>query len=977
MDVQARRSRDSIINQRAARPKKAHLKRIGKYEVLRELGRGAMGVVYQARDPSIGRLVALKTITSAVVADRDHLDRFRREAQAAGGLHHPNIVTIYEMGAEDSVPFLVMEYLDGEGLDHLIERRAAVPFLEKFSYIVQLYRALQHAHENGVVHRDVKPANIVVKRDGTIRVVDFGIARLVDTTRTQTGVVMGTIGYMSPQQLHGQRADERSDIYAAGVVAYELIGGRRPFSGENHGALILDILSRTPEPLATLAPGCPAELVAIIERAMHKEDVQRYQSMGAMLAEIEPLWKREQERGVNQLMEHTQDLLEKEDYSGARKQLDYILRINRESATAAVLLEELRCAREGLVLKQEVAELIERGRLYLEQGLFSDALADANSALQLDPTSKGARDLLADARESESAASPALQDTSDRVPVLEHEYMLQDSPAASALRSSHSSAPYAGVRPMAATLRSGARSGPRTGSATRLSPGTMVAPQVRPRPRPKLFTWIASLLACVGLFAVLVYVRGVRKNSTLPPAGPSATVVGSAAPAPVSIEDQQRTLIAQAHEAADANDYEKALESLDQAQKLKGPLQPLILDLRHRFEVEQQDTGARDVARQEHDLWTQGSGALAQNRLDQAEQAFRQILALPEGGRRREDAQRQLEEVLPRRREEERLFAEAQQAARKGDAASFNQALKLLDSVIGSNGPRRNQAQQLEAAFRDKLNALDAKTRLGQQAIAEAAERARFSQLEEQFHQAQQRADDSARQQLRDLLSQFRSIADTGGSFSASARNYADNLIPAALKDMEANAAKRNSDTADAARFNDAVSHYRRAVEAHDAATLRSMVLPEFQAIAATAGPRAAEASHYVSSLIPAAVREAMPWPVIGCPASALGLSPSIKPGDLVACGMLDSPKLKWVQFVWPEFPAPARQAGQSSGIAMLSVTVDENGNIADVRPRGAKDSYGFLDAALAAARQWKTNPPRAQGRSVKTSFAVDVTFSL
>ena len=120
-----------------------------------------------------------------------------------------------------------------------------------------------------------------------------------------------------------------------------------------------------------------------------------------------------------------------------------------------------------------------------------------------------------------------------------------------------------------------------------------------------------------------------------------------------------------------------------------------------------------------------------------------------------------------------------------------------------------------------------------------------------------------------------------------------------------------------------------------------------------------------------------MPWPVIGCPASALGLSPSIKSGDLVACGMLDSPKLKWVQFVWPEFPAPARQAGQSSGIAMLSVTVDENGNVADVRPRGAKDSYGFLDAALAAARQWKTNPPRAQGRSVKTSFAVDVTFSL
>ena len=397
-----------------------YLRRIGKYEILRELGRGAMGVVYLARDPIIGRLVAIKTITSAIVSDSDHLDRFRREAQAAGGLHHPNIVTVYEMGStEDGVPYLVMEYLDGEGLDRLIARSMPIPLLERVSYIVQLCRALQHAHENRIVHRDIKPANIVVARDGTIRVVDFGIARLVDTTRTQTGVMMGTISYMSPQQLNGQRADERSDIYATGVVAYELIAGKRPFSGENHAAVIVSVLSHTPQPLAEMNPDCPSDLIAIIERAMHKEDVKRYQNMGMMLAELEPVWKREQERGVSELMQEARNFLDDQKYSEARKQLDHILRINRESTTATGLLQELRSARNGLVLKEEVAELVTTGRKSLEQGLFSDAVAIANSALRLDPNSKSARGLLVEAREIEAAANRVTAEFLDSASTLE------------------------------------------------------------------------------------------------------------------------------------------------------------------------------------------------------------------------------------------------------------------------------------------------------------------------------------------------------------------------------------------------------------------------------------------------------------------------------------------------------------------------------------------------------------------------------
>lgn len=948
------------------------LRQIGKYQVLRELGRGAMGVVYLARDPSIGRLVAIKTITSAVVADADHLDRFRREAQAAGGLQHPNIVTIYEMGTEDGVPYLVMEYLDGEGLDRQIERCTAIPFLERFGYIVQLCRALQHAHRNRVVHRDVKPANIVVKRDGTIRVVDFGIARLVDTSRTQTGVMLGTMAYMSPQQLSGQRADERSDIYATGVVAYELIAGKRPFTGENHGALISAILSRTPEPLAKIALGCPPELVTIIERAMHKEDLQRYQSMGTMLAELEPVWKREQQHGVYQLMEHAQNLLENENYTEARKQLDQILRIDRESATAAVLLEELRSARDGLALQEEVAELIGRGRKFLEQELFSEAVANANSALQLDPKSQGARDLLSDAQEIEAAANRA----SDELPKsTSMEDIEASEKSARAPRSPVSSAELAKTRLAAATIPSrGAGQGSRTGSERRVPAGILVAQQPA-KPQSKLvFTFAAAIVGSVVL-AALVYGWSWRKNSTLLRASTSPTPASSSStPAPVSLEDRQRSLIAQAHQAADANDYPAALEKLDQAQQLKGPLETLVLDLRHKFELEQQNSSARDVAVQERDLWTRGSSALAQNRLDQAEKAFRQILALPEGGRRRADAQQQLDEVLPRRREEERLFAEAQRLARTDDSGSWQQATGLLDGLIALNGPRQTQAQQLQVALRDKLASSNAKIRAEQNA-ADGFERMRFAQLEGQFRQAQQRGDDSGRQLLRDLLPQFQTIAEGGGSLASSARNYTDNLIPAALKDFDVRAAKA-SDAADAARFNDAVAHFRRAVEARDTPALGSAVLQEFQTIAAAGGPRAAEAHRYVSSLIPAAIHEARPWPVIGCPASAMGLSPTIKPGDLVACGMLDAPKLKWVQFAWPEFPPRAREAGQSSGLAMLSIAVDEDGKVTDVRPRGAKDSYGFVDAALSAARQWKTSPPRAQGKSVKTSFAVDISFA-
>jgi TonB family protein len=881
-----------------------------------------MGTVYQARDPFIGRLVALKTITASVASDPDHLQRFQREAQAAGSLQHPNIVTIYEMGTEDAVPFLVMEYLDGEGLDRLISRRARIPFLEKLSYLVQLCRALHHAHESGVVHRDVKPANVVVKKDGTIKVVDFGIARLIDTTRTQTGVILGTIAYMSPQQLHGQRADERSDIWATGVLAYELVTGVKPFRGENHGAIILDILTRIPEPLQNLAPDCRLDVHELVARAMHKEDTLRYQSMRAMLADLEPIWKRELAAGTSQMLDQAQEFLGKEDYKGARKQLEEVLRLDRENATAAVLLEELRSVRDGMVLHQEVLDTIELGRSYLEQGLFSDARSEASAALRLDPNSQAARELLDDAKEVEAAAQSTRQDSPDIAQVLEREYAFQDKSGGPARGASSGTVPFADAKPITATIRAG--------PSHRASTGTIAgATPLATSPRRR-FGWLPGILAGAALTVVaslLVYRRAA--TSTL---APSVAANPAAQPAAGNLENRQRTLIEQAYEAADQNDYAAASAKLDEADHLQGPLGPRIADLRRRFMQEEQNAGLRAVAQQEGQLWTKAMDAMHQNRFDEATSALRSVLQLPDGGRRREDADHYLRQVIPERREEEELFAEARALAPHADAASLRQESTVLERIVALNGPHRSEAERMRRQASDRLAAL-------------------------------------APKKNPDAMPFPTTIASSHATELAKPSPELPGA-PVILPDTQ------SAEAAEAARFLSAVEHFERASRARDLSVLRNDVLPEFQKIAQSGGSKAADAERYTSSLLPVAIREAAPWPVIGCPALPSGLNISIKPGDMVACGMLDAPRLKWDQFFWPEFPQGARQAGQQKGVAMLSVTVDENGGVTEVRPRGPADAYGFVDVAAAAARRWKTTPPRAQGKPVKTIFAVDVTFT-
>ena len=208
--------------------------KIGKYRIDSVLGKGAMGVVYKAFDPGIERPVAIKTVRKDLL-DPDLVEqsmaRFKNEARAAGRLLHPNIVSVYEYGEDDANAFIVMEYVEGTGLREFLNRGASFDVPQITAIMTQLLLALDFAHERGVVHRDIKPANLILTASGTLKVADFGIARIDTSSLTTMGMVMGTPSYMSPEQCQGQPVDRRSDIFSAGVVFYELIAGEKPFSG--------------------------------------------------------------------------------------------------------------------------------------------------------------------------------------------------------------------------------------------------------------------------------------------------------------------------------------------------------------------------------------------------------------------------------------------------------------------------------------------------------------------------------------------------------------------------------------------------------------------------------------------------------------------------------------------------------------------------------------------------------------------------
>ncbi|MDQ6917572.1 MAG: serine/threonine protein kinase [Pseudomonadota bacterium] len=258
---------------------------IGKYRIDSVLGKGAMGVVYKAFDPGIERAVAIKTVRKDLV-DPDLVDqsmaRFKNEARAAGRLLHPNIVSVYEYGEDDANAFIVMEYVEGTGLREFMNRGATFDLPQVASIMTQLLLALDFAHERGVIHRDIKPANLILTASGTLKVADFGIARIDTSSLTSLGMVMGTPSYMSPEQCQGQVVDRRTDLFSAGVVFYELVAGEKPFSGAIE-TIAYKICHEQPRPPSTVSRiALPPIIDAVVATALEKNPDARFQNAKAL-----------------------------------------------------------------------------------------------------------------------------------------------------------------------------------------------------------------------------------------------------------------------------------------------------------------------------------------------------------------------------------------------------------------------------------------------------------------------------------------------------------------------------------------------------------------------------------------------------------------------------------------------------------------------------------------------------------------------
>ncbi len=261
---------------------------LGKYEIRKTLGRGAAGTVYEAWDPAIARQVAIKTVKlpdSADMDDQEALTRFRREAQAAGRLTHPNIVGVFDYGETDDLAYIVMEYVDGESLKAVLDRKERFAPADIVRLMEELLAGLDFSHERGVVHRDIKPANLMLTQQGRIKIADFGIARIESSGLTQIGTIMGTPAYMSPEQFTGQVVDPRTDLYSAGVVLYQLLTGERPFEG-SMSAIMQKALNTIPVRPSDIAVTAPAAFDAVVLRAMAKRPEQRFPTAAAFAAAL-------------------------------------------------------------------------------------------------------------------------------------------------------------------------------------------------------------------------------------------------------------------------------------------------------------------------------------------------------------------------------------------------------------------------------------------------------------------------------------------------------------------------------------------------------------------------------------------------------------------------------------------------------------------------------------------------------------------
>ncbi|HMD75787.1 MAG TPA: protein kinase [Terracidiphilus sp.] len=310
---------------------------IGKYQILGVLGVGGMGVVYRGLDKSVGREVAIKTLTEATEELRQ---RFQLEARS-GVLNHPNIVTVYEFGEQDGLPYIAMEFVPGDSLENLLRAGRQFSLIEKLEIVRQACLALGYAHQKGVIHRDMKPANIMVQPDGNIKIVDFGVAKLQSHSgHTQTGMVIGTFHYISPERLLGKIADGRADLWSMGCILYLLLTGRLPFPGDDP-ATLHRVIREPHEPLSSMLTGYPQALDHVIDRALAKDPLDRYETGEEMAADIEAVNDDLKREHVGEVLGNVKHLMEREQWTSVRPVLLDLQRLNPQNTEVKKLLREV------------------------------------------------------------------------------------------------------------------------------------------------------------------------------------------------------------------------------------------------------------------------------------------------------------------------------------------------------------------------------------------------------------------------------------------------------------------------------------------------------------------------------------------------------------------------------------------------------------------------------------------------------------
>jgi len=403
---------------------------IGRYEVVDRIGRGGMGVVFKAKDPRIGRQVAIKLLS---VHDEALRDRFVQEAQSVGNLAHRNIVTIFDFGEHEGQSYIVMEYVEGVTLADQIHDNVPIPLWRKLEIIEELSRGLDYAHNRGIVHRDVKPANVMTDRDGVVKILDFGIARVGNITMTQAGMMLGTPNYMSPEQFESGRVDRRSDIFSVGVLFYELLSYRKAFTGDQVWDVMKAVMAKSPPPLSEFIPGIDPAVEAAVTRAIEKDPANRYQTLAEMTADLakararlgvrlateesdtvmtppgvpapwtprptdrEAIAKRRAER-IDAYLTEARSAFDAGEFGTAVEVCDQALLLDPDDARVNTLIARARHALDH----QQAVEILADARASLERGDLDQAASLVDQAVQLDP-------LFQEAREAKAAVSDRIR----------------------------------------------------------------------------------------------------------------------------------------------------------------------------------------------------------------------------------------------------------------------------------------------------------------------------------------------------------------------------------------------------------------------------------------------------------------------------------------------------------------------------------------------------------------------------------------